>query len=42
MKNSTNDEAKKQLLNKIISLSKEELTKLSGILNLNIEEIGDF
>ncbi len=42
MKNSDNEEAKKQLLNKIISLSKEQLNKLGDILKLNMNEIGDF
>jgi len=42
MKNSTNEEAKKQLLKKISSLSKEGLDKLGEFLNLNKEELGEF
>ena len=42
MKNSTNEEAKKQLLKKITSLSKENLDKLGDFLNLNKEELGEF
>lgn len=42
MKNSTNEEAKKQLLRKISTLSKEGLDKLGEFLNLNKEELGEF
>lgn len=42
MKNSTNEEAKKQLLKKITSLTKEELNKIGDILKINKEEIGEF
>jgi len=42
MKNSSNEEAKKQLLKKITSLSKENLDKLGNFLNLNKEELGEF
>jgi len=42
MTNSNNTEAKKQLLTKITTLSKADLNKLGNILNLNLEEIGEF
>ena len=42
MKNSANEEAKKQLLTKITTLSKEDLNKLGDFLNINKEEVGDF
>jgi hypothetical protein len=42
MKNSTNEEAKKQLLTKITALSKEDLNKLGDFLNINKEDVGDF
>ncbi len=42
MKNSNNEEAKKQLLKKVTSLSKEGLDKLGEFLKLNKEELGEF
>lgn len=42
MKNSTNQEGKRTLLNKIINLSQEELNSLADYLQLNKKEIGDF
>lgn len=42
MKNSNNEDAKKQLLKKITTLSKEGLDKLGNFLRLNKEELGEF
>ena len=42
MKNSDNEEAKKLLLKKLISLPKEDLNKVANLLNLNNEELGEF
>ena len=42
MKNSDNEEAKKHLLKKIVSLSKEDLNKVGELLGINKEELGDF